>query len=171
MGRHDEHMEFRNGLSVTGGNVNWGSGTINNSNFGSASSDRLAVGKSVHHLSFVAGTEETTAIGSGDHIVHAARGSGTIAAFSIYVQAIPDSNNSYAVKLHTCPDGSTTWTDVTTAVTIDDNSTAGAKNAATINTASYNADDRFQIQWVRTGSTGTEGQGITCVLHLEEATT
>jgi hypothetical protein len=145
------------------------SGSVTNTAFSSNTTDRLAATKSDHQRHIVWSTATTaTAITATEAIVHIAQGAGTIiGAFVVNETAPTGGDLDYTVDVLKAADGSTSFSTILTgAIASPADGTVGS---GTLTTTTYSQYDRFKFDINTSGSTGTNGLGVTVVLILNEA--
>ena len=117
----------------------------------------------------------SNAIGSTiDKHIHTAKGKGTVKRVSVVIEVAPSASGyTYTVDLKKAVDGSTTYnTILSSTLTINDSTAVGTELTLSLDSTKveYDAKDRFELEVIRSGSSGTEGQGLSVVVHAEETT-
>ncbi len=147
-------------------------GAINNSHFSSDANSRLAAAKLVHRIDLHYGQPNGTDVVAATQLLRICRGAGTIVGISLRPTVIPaGGDKAYTVDVLKSADGSASWTSLLDAVfAVDSADTANTKLVGDlIATPTVAADDSIRVVVAVSGSTGTQGQGFTLSIYIEEA--
>jgi len=152
------------------GNFYAPAGSIDNTAFSTSSTKRLAATKADHqkHITWRVGDGFASAVAVTDEIIHIAQGAGTIIAAYVRNEAAPTGGDKdYTVDILKAVDASGTYaTILSSAIASPADNTVGSGTLSTTTFAQY---DSFKLDINATGSTGTNGVGVTVCLILNEA--
>ena len=150
------------------GNTYLPSGTVTNSSFSSNITDRLAATKADHQKHITWQTDsDTTTIADAQFVFHIAQGDGTIVGAYICNETAPTGGDkTYDVDIFKATNGSGTWNSILSSVISPPaDNTVGS---GTLSTTTYSQYDRFMVDVDTSGTTGTQGIGLTVTLILNE---
>lgn len=155
---------------TVGSTFNAPAGSIANTNVSSTAGDRISAEKTEAQYSVVWATATaTTTVASVTKTIHAAEAAGTIVGLAVCPESVPDGDYQYTVDIQKAADASGSFSSIlSSAEVVDSTSTDYTRQDVAINTTSYSADDRFQIVITASGTSGTQGAGLTVRLTLRE---
>jgi hypothetical protein len=148
------------------------SGAINNSHFSADANNRLAASKTVHRIDLHYGQANGADVVAAIQLLRVCRGAGTIVGISLRPTVVPaGGDKAYTVEVLKAADGSGSWSSLLDAVfAVDSADTANTKLVGDlIGTPTVAADEAIRVVVAVSGSTGTQGQGFTLSIYLEEA--
>jgi hypothetical protein len=145
------------------------SGTVNDDDV-AADADISAV-KLRHQHQPATGQANGADVVSRTETVWVAQAAGTIEEVLVRPETAPTGGDKqYTVDVKKAADGSTSFTTVLSSViTVNSSSANGTKQDGVLSVVSYNAGDALQVVVTASGSTGSQGQGLTVALKLREA--
>ena len=154
--------------TLSGSNTYFPPGSVTNSNFSSNSADRLDATKASHqkHITWTTATDATE-VSAVEKVLHVAQGAGTIVAAYVHnITAPTGGDKDYLVDI-VKDAGDGTFSSILSsdiASPADDSVGSG-----TLATTAYSQYDVFKLDMNTSGSTGTNGSGVTVTLILNEA--
>ena len=154
--------------TLSGSNTYFPSGSVNNAAFSSNITDRLAATKADHqkHIIWKTDTDSTT-VADHEEILHIAQGDGVIVAAFVANETAPTGGDlDYTVDIKMTTNGSGAYTTILSSPI-----TSPADNtvvSGTLSQTTYSQYSRFLLDINTSGSTGTNGIGVTVCLILNE---
>ena len=150
------------------GNTYLADGSVTNSAFSSNSADRLDATKAKHQKHITYSDETTDTVAAREEVIHVAQGAGTIVAAYVVNETAPTGGDlGYSVDIAKASNGSGTFTSIlSSSIASPADNTVGS---GTLATTTYSQYDRFMVDINTSGSTGTNGIGVTVTLILNEA--
>jgi hypothetical protein len=144
-------------------------GSITNTEL--ATNAAIAASKAVHHFAKHYGQDNGADVASKTHLLHAAKTAGVLAAVEVAVSTAPTGGDKkFTVDVQKSTGGGAFATMLSAVVTIDSGKSNFSVTAGTISGASYAAGDILEVIVTASGSTGSQGQGLSVDAYLQEAT-
>lgn len=147
-------------------------GSIKNSHVSTSADDRIAATKVVHQFPLKYHQAGGTAVVAATVPLHVAMGAGTIVRVDIRPETVPTGGDlAFTVDVKKAADGSVSYASILSAaeeVSVAESSANGTVQSVVPTTTTYSAGDCLQVVIALSGSTGTQGQGVTVVVWVRE---
>lgn len=146
--------------------------TVNNSAFSTSSAHRLAASKVIHRADLNYWQVNGTDVASATVVLRTCLGAGTIKGVKVRPYTAPTGGDkAFTVDVKKATNGGNTFASVlSSVVTVNSGSADGTLQTATLSgTPVTVAGDAIQVVIAASGSTGSQGQGVTVSIYYEEA--
>lgn len=147
--------------------INLSAGCVSDSNVNGSAA--IGAAKVIHQFPVSYDQAAGADVASQTRLVHIARGAGTLVEVQVTDSTAPTGGDKqYTVDVKKSTAGGAFASVLTSVVTRSAADTSRVVESATITTASYIADDIYQVVVTASGSTGSQGQGVVVTLWLQE---
>lgn len=146
-------------------------GALNNSHFAPDANNRLAASKQVHRIDLHYAQPDGADVAAETKLLRVCRGSAAIVGIEVRPTAVPaGGDKGYSIDVQKAADGSNTWSSLLDAAVAITSADAADTNQAAdmVDEPTLSAGDALRIVVATSGSTGTQGQGFTVSIYVEE---
>lgn len=155
--------------TLSAGAMSLPAGSVGNTQVSSSTTERIAATKLIHQFPVGTAQADGADVASRTEMVHVARGSGTLAEFSVGIGTAPaGGDKQYTVDLQKSTGGGTFASMLSAPITVSTADSSRSKKTATLSVTSYSAGDLLRVVVTASGTTGTQGQGMVAVAFLQE---
>ena len=144
-------------------------GTVTSASFSSVTADALDADKQEHRIAIPYSQASGSDVTSETKLLYLARNAGSIKAVEVVPSTAPTGGDKqFTVDVQKSTGAAAFATVLSSAVTVSSSSTDRTSQNGSVSSAAYVANDIFQVVITASGSTGSQGQGFTVVLTVDE---